>query len=283
MNNNRASSSERSWFAKLDLGYSHRREKTCLSHVSHFGPLRVQRAFYPEGDACAHTYLLHPPGGLVNGDSLEINLELEPNTHALVTTPSAGKAYRSLSADLKQSQTVTCHVEDNAILEWLPPENIIFDQANVDLALKVDLAPSAKLICWEFTCLGRYACNERFESGNVSQLFEITQNNNPLYRELTQFDGGGAILDQPWGLNGYSCLGTLIFTYHISESLLKELRETVVAKEGVIAMTQRQSFFVVRYLGDSAEYGRELFIQIWGVIRPLMLGVKSCHPRIWNT
>lgn len=282
MTNNRALV-ERSWIAKLDLGYSKRRDKTCLTQVAHLGPLRVQRAFYPEGDSCAHTYLLHPPGGLVNGDSVEINITLDANTHALITTPSAGKAYRSLSSDLKQTQSVSCSVGDGAVLEWLPPENIIFDGANVELALKVDLAPTAKLICWEFTCLGRFACDERFDQGHASQLLQITQNDQISYRELTHFSGGSDILDQPWGLNGFSCLGTLICTYKSDDEFIENLRESTKAENGVLAMTQRGDYFIARYLGDSAEDGRALFIEIWNAIRPLMLGVKSCYPRIWNT
>ena len=83
---------DRHWSARLHLAYSHRFSRTALTDVDFEGPLRVQRPFYPEGDVC-HTYLLHPPGGMVSGDELAIHLQLSPETHVVATTPSAGKIY----------------------------------------------------------------------------------------------------------------------------------------------------------------------------------------------
>ena len=60
------------WLANYQAELVYLDDKTRLGKTSHFGPLRVQRAFYPEGNICAHLYLLHPPGGLVAGDYLTI-------------------------------------------------------------------------------------------------------------------------------------------------------------------------------------------------------------------
>ena len=72
----------------------------------HEGPLRVQRPFYPaneQADEC-HVYLLHPPGGFVGNDTLEIEGTLAAGTHVLVTTPSAGKFYRVLPGRWQRQQ-----------------------------------------------------------------------------------------------------------------------------------------------------------------------------------
>lgn len=115
--------SEKGWLADIALRYELKRGKTCLTEKRHLGPLMVQRPFYPE-QGVAHTYLLHPPGGVVGGDTLSININVQPYAHALLTTPGATKFYRSAGGTASQTQTLT--VAQEGFLEWLPQENIFF-------------------------------------------------------------------------------------------------------------------------------------------------------------
>ena len=82
------------WPAHLDLTFADRAGRTVLAHRRRSGPLAVQRPFYPGDDAC-HVYLLHPPGGVVGGDTLTIDVRADRDTHALLTTPGATRFYRS--------------------------------------------------------------------------------------------------------------------------------------------------------------------------------------------
>jgi urease accessory protein len=265
------------------MGYEKARGKTCLIDLAHSGPLRIQRAFYPEGEACAHTYLLHPPGGLVNGDTIDIAIKLGEGTHSLITTPSAGKAYRSMSADLRQRQSVRCRVESDAFLEWMPLENIVFNGARADFSLDIDLAEDAKLFAWEFTCLGRPASDETFDHGELTQLMTVKHDNQLLYRERCEFQGASAVLSEPWGLNRFSCQGTLVCTYVADSACLQHLRDSVIPEQGQVVFSQRGDLLLARYLGHQAEQGRAAFEQIWRIIRPLMSGHEVCKPRIWST
>ena len=118
----------------LNLNFSKGKEKTFLSKRNHVGPLTVQRPFYPEGEIC-HLYLLHPPGGIVGGDSLSVKSNSEEFSKALVTMPGATKIYRtSLNRLSNLYQNII--VQNEAIMEWLPMETIIFPGAFSNISTK---------------------------------------------------------------------------------------------------------------------------------------------------
>jgi urease accessory protein len=112
-----ASTGPAGWQARLELGLAQWAGRTVLAHKRHFGPLTVQRPFYPEGGPC-HIYLLHPPGGVVGGDRLEIAVEVGEGAHALITTPGATKFYRSAGPRAHQIQHLS--VAGGGVLEWFP-------------------------------------------------------------------------------------------------------------------------------------------------------------------
>jgi urease accessory protein len=270
------------WQAELALGFVARDGRSVLDRRHHLGPLQVQRPFYPEGDAVCHVYLLHPPGGVVGGDQLRIDISVDAGAHALITTPAAGKLYRSAGrlAVLEQHLTVAA----DAALEWLPQETIVFDGAHAMVSTQVDLAVDANFIGWEIVCLGRPASDEVLTRGNLRQRFEIRREAAPVWVESTRYSGGDAALAARWGLRGHSVSGTLVCTTVIPE-LVTHVRESWAAMQGdaLVSATQLDKVLVCRYLGDDAEQARALFATAWTVLRPAVLGRAACAPRIWAT
>ncbi len=153
---------QRGWRAELSLCCEQRGGRTVLARKRQFGPLTLQRPFYPEGSVC-HLYLLHPPGGVVGGDSLAVDIDLGPGARALVTTPGATKFYRSAGADALVTQRLS--VAAGAGLEWFPQEAILFPGARVRSRTEVALQADASFIGWELLSLGRPVIGERFDSG----------------------------------------------------------------------------------------------------------------------
>ena len=113
------------WQADIAIRLSHSKYGTRLSHCQHRGPLYIQKPFYPEGKHHAHLYLLHPPAGIVSGDTLTMNLHVDPNAAALMTTPGATVVYKARESNPTQRQIINLHIANNATLEWLPLETIV--------------------------------------------------------------------------------------------------------------------------------------------------------------
>jgi len=271
------------WHAHLRLGFERRAASTILVRREHVGPLRVQKPFYPEGEAVCHAIVLHPPSGIVGGDALEIDVSVGQGAHALLTTPGAGKWYRSAGAWASQRLSFT--VGAHGVLEWLPQETIVFDAARAAMASSIDLAAEARFIGMEVLCLGRRASGESFASGALHLNTRILRMGRPIWLERGQIEGGGGLLNAAAGLAGFSVSGTLLAAaQHIEPGLLAACRKIPALETGAQhGLTQLPEMLVARYLGHSSEAARHWFADLWQVLRPALIGREAQRPRIWNT
>jgi len=266
------------WRADLRLGFRKCPGKTVLAERFRKGPLAVQRSLYPEGDLC-HVYLLHPPGGVAGGDRLQIRADVAPHAAALVTTPGATKFYRSIGPRAYQQQSL--HVAAGS-LEWLPQENILFPGAAVELSTSVHLSGGASFIGWEINCLGRPVIGERFDHGSAVFSFSLLRDGLPLLHERLVIDGAQT-LSAAAGLRGRPVMGSLYATVEES-ALLEQIRQEIPGDHPhELGITLVDGLLIARYLGDSTETARRLFIRIWKALRPALLHRAPCEPRIWNT
>jgi urease accessory protein len=282
------------WLANYQAQLVYLDDKTRLGKTSHFGPLRVQRPFYPEGDCCAHLYLLHPPGGLVAGDYLTIGLHLHPYAQALMTTPSAGKIYNNIT-ERKQFQKVSLKIEDSAVLEWMPQETLVFDGAEGELITEVELVDNAQFMGWDIVCLGRPSSKDWFERGRVRQVLSIKRNGLPLFIERNTITADSDIMQDKAGLASQAVFGSFVLTNNDDripeldeeqreslENIAARTAETGQAK-GLVAVTHKPGLVIVRYLGPCADNAKKVFIKYWQWMRPFVNGREACPPRIWNT
>jgi urease accessory protein len=278
----------RRWKAKFAGEFICVNNHTRMGRTEHFGPLRVQRPFYPEGLSCLHLYLLHPPGGLVGGDKLSITLNANKGAHILMTTPSAGKIYRNISG-IKQGQHVDIDVADNGIVEYLPQENIIFNNADAELITRVNIQGSGIYIGWEITCLGRIESDELFTQGGLHQSLTVYKDGSPLFIDRLSLIAPSELQTGRAGLQNKSVFGTFIINRDIVNTIcvdeLTQWQEDMNQKiaPSSVAITQKPGMFVVRLLGDKAELARNTFESLWTLLRPKVINKKACAPRIWRT
>ena len=193
------------WHAHLQLNYT-RDGPSTTAHDRHEGPLRVLQRLYPEGPGVCHHVLVHPPGGIVGGDTLRLDAHLAAGAHALITTPGATRFYRS-TGPLAQQQ-FRAQLADGARLEWLPLESIAYTGCQVHNALHFDLAPGAEMIGWDLLALGLPAADQAFMQGSFLQQLHLPG----AWLERGRIDAADArLLDSPLGWDRRRVLGTLWF------------------------------------------------------------------------
>lgn len=266
------------WEALLSLRFANKNGKTILAENRHQGPLTVQRPLYPEHQVC-HTYLLHPPGGVVGGDRLQLELEVQPRAAALITTPGATKFYRSGGHRARQFQQLKV---DGGSLEWFPQDTIIHPGAESVLSTRVELDHQARFMGWEVLSLGLPSRQEPFDSGTVDNSLAIYRQGCPLLLDRLRINCPDD-LDSPVGLRGFPVSGIFVAT-NSERTMVDQLRHMLPGHQGqLVGLTLMGELLVARYLGDSTFAARALFIDLWTRLRPVLLNRSPCPPRIWAT
>jgi len=277
------------WQGELELRFQAEGKRTRLAHQRHLGPLLVQRPFYPEPEAPGlaamaepcHIYVIHPPGGVAGGDELRLAVTLEPRAHVLLTTPAAGKFYRSGGAQV--ARLSQCFEVQQGVLEWLPQENISYPDSLVRLITRVQLSGGARFIGWELGCLGLPAQQQSLAQGSVHQAFELSAEGVPLLLERLHLHA--PMLEARWGLAGFVSHGTWLAypatAVHLEQArvLLEPLNCTAME----IACTLLDGVLCCRAAAKRTDQLKQIFIQLWCALRPALLGRTATAPRIWAT
>ncbi len=275
------------WPASLDLRFARQGARTVPTLRAHRGPLRIQKGFTPEGPDLWHQVIVHPPGGIASGDSLDIRVGVEAHGRALLTSPGAAKWYRANphAPQPLARQSLHLSVADGASLEWLPLETIVFDGAQAQWQSRFELTGSAVLVAAELVCLGRPASSLGFDSGELRWNIELVRDDRLLFCEQAVLSGGSAALRARSGLAGLSAFGSLLLAADEPRigPLIERVRELEADFPGDWAITALPGLALLRWRGDGAEVGWRVLRAAWKACRPLLLSRPACEPRIWAT
>jgi urease accessory protein len=269
------------WRAQLRLGFEREPGRTVLSQRSHSGPLRVQKALYPEGPEVCQVIVVHPPGGIAGGDVLDIALDAGVGTRVQLTTPGAAKWYRS--SGWRAEATTRIQAGPGSCVEWLPQESIAYDGARATIATRVDLEGNAVFLGWDIMSLGRTAAGERFNCGRLHQSFELARDGRLFWCERSVLDGGSPMLQSGAVLGGAPVFAVMIVAAApIDNAVLAGCRDCAPS-EGEGSITRLPEVLVARYRGASTAAARTYFASLWRLLRPVAIGRVAVPPRIWAT
>lgn len=267
-----------SWHAELELGYGRDGETTRPTLRRHKGPLRVQKHLYGEGPEVCQHIIVHPPGGIAGGDRLDIAATVGANAWAQLTSPGAAKWYRAKGPAY---QRLELKVGAGATLEWLPQETIVYCGAQAELSTCIELEGDARLCYWDMVALGRPASGERFNTGHFQAHLDIRRDGQLLWHERQRIRGGDGLLDSPIGLAGQPVFATLLISGEIDADLLERCRMIPSLVRG--DLSQLPGLLVARCLASEALHARAWLIDLWRLLRPVLLGRAAVPPRIWST
>ncbi len=273
-----------SWQANLNLAYARHGERVVARH-EHRGPLRILQSLYPEGDAICHNVLVHPPGGLVGGDTLDIAVQVASHTHGLVTTPGATRFYRSDGP--LALRTTHIAMQPDSRLEWLPLEALCYSDCNAENKLVMALEPGAELLGWDLTALGLPNADLPFVKGSFAQHIEVPG----VWLERGRINACDTrLMDGPTGLHGARCVASLFFVTGTKLDRTRKQQALDVARELIAdsplkgtagATSPNPQVIVVRVLAPLVEPAMQLLRAVRNAWRQELWQLPTCNPRIW--
>ena len=282
-------SMNQTWQAELDLVFTRaEQDKTILSKKKHQGPLLVQKTLYPEGADICHVAILHPPAGIAGGDHLAIQIHLEDHAKSVICTPGATKWYKSNGK--LSSQCIDIQVDAKAHLDFLPQENIFFNQANAHSEIKIRQAKNSSLIAWDMSQLGRTASGEQWSAAQLNLKTEFWLDDKLIWVESGCLSSEDPKRAQAYGLAGFGVMGTMwLSSTSASQEMAHELAQslpwTSELRAGVthFSVTPEHGLIVLRGLAHEVEDLKNLFIQTWLNLRQSVADIPATPLRLWRT
>jgi urease accessory protein len=268
-----------------EIGFAVRDGTTRLAHLFQHEPLRVLFPAPEPGDA-ALAVLVTTSGGLVAGDRVALDVRAAPGSVAHVTASAAEKIYRSTGATTEINQAFS--VEDDAWLEYLPPETILFDGARLSRHTVVATSSRAGFLGGGILVFGRHARGERLTHGLLHDRLEFRRDGRLVWGDALHLDGDiGAIISDPACFDGAAACATLVLAppagdpgKFIDGARAAQLRS---ASPGLrTGVTQVGGLLVARWLAADARLLRLAFADLACHLRAAAFALPARLPRLWH-
>jgi urease accessory protein len=232
---------------------------------------------FPRGSAHPQAVIINTGGGLAGGDQVRQRIEIAERAEATVATQAAERVYRALEG-AAATVDVRLSLAENARLNWLPQETILFDRARLDRAIDVDMAACARLLIAETIVFGRTAMGETVRTGLFRDRWRIRRGGKLIFAETARLDGAIAETLAAAGIAGGShVVSTILAVRPDAEDLLGPVRAALDGADCETGASAWDGRLIVRSLGRSSEALRRTIERVIPLLSDAPL------PRVWQT
>jgi urease accessory protein len=237
-----------------------------LSDLFQEGCLKV-RLPRPDTDGDIDAIIINTAGGLTGGDMLSVEIMLDEDARATVTTPGCERVYRSSGGEAVVRQRL--RVGRGGRLDWIPQETILFDHARLIRELDVQLETDAEITLAEAILFGRTAMGETVKGGFLSDFWRISRDGRLLFADVVRMSER---LDQcmasPAVLDGHIAMASVVHVGKALEFKRDALRADFSEIERSVAgVSVIGDVLVARILAPSGRALRDVLIRALSCLR----------------
>jgi urease accessory protein len=174
------------------------------------------------------------------------------------------------------------------MLEFLPPETILFEEARLSRETIVDLAPGAGFLGGGIVVFGRRARGERFTRGFLHEVWEVRRGGALVWGDALHLDGDiAATVADPACFDGAAAFATQILVPPACDPRrFLDSARAVQATSAVAGLragaTVVGGLLVARWLARDAMALRRAYADLACHLRGEALGLPRRLPRLWH-
>ena len=218
--------------------------------------------------------LLNTAGGITGGDRLNISIQVD-SSELVVTTQTAERLYRS-STDPAKIDVRLC-ARQAATLHWLPQETIIFNRAELDRTIHLDMSKDSKCLLSETIVMGREAMGEDISYCHFSDNWRLYREGQLFHAESLRLTGDVTeLMASPAGGNGSRLLSTILYAGCDAEQIAGLVGSVVKSCSSNCAISSWDDRLVIRLISSHPLSARADINRLLCALRGQPL------PRVWQ-
>lgn len=234
-------------------------------------------------------HLHNVSGGVLAGDRLALDVEVEAGAAAQITTTGATRLYRHRAGAADSEQLTRFSVGDAAVLEYLPDAVIPYAGSRHVQRTEIRLSRGATLFWWEVLAPGRLAAGERFAFERLRIQTEVYAAQRPVLREDFLLEPARKELSAAARMFEYSHAASLCAVqegrpaafWRLLEDRLNQIAQVRTRPGEAVwgASTLASDGVIVRGLSMSGRFIPEALIEFWRAARLAATGEDAAPPR----
>ena len=152
---------------------------TRLRHQSFRPPIHLSKPHHDAGVQVVN--MINPTAGLLEGDQLRMDVQVEPGAHLLLTSPSSTRVHTMKTGHAEV--TGRFQVRAGGSLDWWPEFLIPQAGANYQQEMELEVEPGGEMLFFESIAPGRTAMKEVFAYRELRWATDLRVGGRLLARE----------------------------------------------------------------------------------------------------
>jgi urease accessory protein len=251
--------------------------RTRIKEKESMFPLSVQKEMYYDQfqPKMTHIYIVSSSGGILQGDKYTIDISLEKDTLAHITTQGATRVYGMNASNA--IQVVNVSLDDGAYLEFIPDQIIPYKNSRFYQEINFKVHDNATMIYSEIISPGRIGMGEIFDY-EICYLRSIGKNHKDELRftDYTKIEPKKMNL-QDFGVFGQKQITATVYILtkrkdveKIIQTLENEIKNSSEIELGWSTMT-KENGILLRILGNTTRDVIRLVYDITKIVRKIIL------------
>ncbi|MHC5228846.1 urease accessory protein UreD [Enterococcus sp. LJL99] len=247
----------------IQMAFINRNERTIASKVYHEGNSRVSSNIPLPNEKTPYYFFISTGGGFIEGENYEVDMTVEKEAHAIVTTQAPTYVYKCENGK-QTTQTVQINLADESTFEYLTDEVIPYKNSIYKQETMIHMKDSSTMVLIDGVTAGWSEDEKPFQYTNLQMKTTIFMNDRLIYNDHLLCEppvNEMSALGYFEGQSNYNSL--IVVSPKCTDDVIEKVRQALDAIETDVDFglsKLEKPGFVLRTLGDKGEKNRQVLM-----------------------